>query len=167
MKLFPYFIKRKIKAMLAQPRETRSVSINEARKVLILAEAADVVAISDYITSQSPLKDKTTICAQGANVPEGVEKVDAKLETNSSWIPNEALVKRFDTIEADIIIDLSAPNDYVMKYLMVNSGVGLRVGVTVEEWNLYDLSVSMTESTETIEKLKQILFYLKSVRSKG
>jgi hypothetical protein len=50
---------------------------------------------------------------------------------------------------------------------MVNSGVGLRVGVTVEEWNLYDLSVSMTESTETIEKLKQILFYLKSVRSKG
>jgi hypothetical protein len=49
---------------------------------------------------------------------------------------------------------------------MLNSGAGLRVGITVEELNLYDLSISLTESTETIEKLKQILFYLKSVRSK-
>jgi hypothetical protein len=166
MKLCPYFIKKKIKAMLAQPRETRSASISDVKRVLILAEAADVSVISDYINTQSSLKSKTTICAQGTNVPEGVEKVDAKSETNSSWIPTEALLKRFVAIDADIIIDLSAPNDYVMKYLMLNSGAGLRVGITVEELNLYDLSISLTESTETIEKLKQILFYLKSVRSK-
>ena len=85
----------------------------------------------------------------------------------STWlVPFDAVLERFRTIKADILIDLTRPDCYPMQYLMLQHPCGFKVGVKHADIDLYDLSISVTEREDIKHLFEHILFYLQEIRSK-
>jgi len=85
----------------------------------------------------------------------------------STWlVPSDAVLERFRTIKADILIDLTRPDCYPMQYLMLQHPCGFKVGVKHADIDLYDLSISVTEREDIKHLFEHILFYLQEIRSK-
>jgi sulfur transfer complex TusBCD TusB component (DsrH family) len=107
-----------------------------------------------------------------------VSKKNKELEPENSWItileedfdskgiPTESICKKFTSIPADILIDLTRKNDYAMHYLLLKHPANFKVGNKSALKDMYDMTVSATDENEIDPLFDHILFYLLTIRSK-
>lgn len=173
MKLSSYSIKRKIQTLLKSNsnRKFKSLELDKTDNILILSDYEDILPLQEIIKSEPLLKNKVTVCyINGAKETELLLakslKIDLDKDTNAFLIPSMQCIESFNSINADMIIDLSNSSSYTLKYLMLQHPALFKVGIKQSKDNLYDLSILMTESNDLRQNFDQILFYLKRIRSK-
>ena len=140
MRLTNYFIKKKVQSLASEAasRKHEFCTLEDAGHILVLYQANDHELVKPCL---DVLRKKN-------------KKVQA------------AVVERFRTIKADILIDLTRPDCYPMQYLMLQHPCGFKVGVKHADIDLYDLSISVTEREDIKHLFEHILFYLQAIRSK-
>lgn len=77
-----------------------------------------------------------------------------------------ATERKFCACDADILIDLTRPGNYVMQYLLLKHPAPFKVGAKNGGPDLYDLTVAVTENTDMRYVFEQIVFYLRTIRFK-
>jgi hypothetical protein len=100
------------------------------------------------------------------------EKIDSSWlqireeELGSNGLPQPILCEKFNSIPADILIDLTRDDDYVMHYLQLLHPTMFKVGNKSSLRNLFDLTVTMERDDNISQFFQHILFYLQTIRSK-
>ena len=174
MRLTNYLIKKKVQSLAAGAagRKHESCTLEEAGHVLVLYQADDREMIEPCLDALRKKNKKVQVCVYvsgGAPVSEtdaSCIPVHAGKDVNIWQVPSDAVLKRFKTIEADILIDLTRPDCYPMQYLMLQHPCKFMVGVKHADFDLYDLSISVTEREDIKHLFEHILFYLQAIRSK-
>ncbi|WP_165154916.1 hypothetical protein [Parabacteroides sp. ZJ-118] len=171
MRLTDYFIKKRVCALaaLAAGRRHASRPLDDARRVLVLYEAADAARVEPCLARLREGGQAVETCVYVTGGPEPDSSclaVHAKRDVSLWQFPSDALLERFKAVEADILIDLTRPGCYPMLYLMLQHPCGFKVGAKQEGIDLYDLSISLTVREDIGRLFEHILFYLRAIRSK-
>lgn len=82
-------------------------------------------------------------------------------------IPNKIIKGRFVADQSDVMIDLTLEENFPLKYLAGISRAHCRCGKKKENYSLYDLEISPTEKLSRVDLLEQILYYLKTIKTKN
>ena len=174
MKLTGYFIKKKIQALIqeASQRECRSVSLAEARSLLILYNAEDHQAVMKLLQPLRKEKKEINTCVYLSEKSAELQAtgstvlVHAKGDLNAWCFPSDKIVEEVKKMKADILIDLTRPSCYALQYIALQHPSKFKVGIKYPEQNWYDLALSITDKDEIEYLFQQILFYLRSMGSK-
>jgi sulfur transfer complex TusBCD TusB component (DsrH family) len=169
-----YLIRKKIQSLLkdAPARKSRFCSFYEAKtfliafnikdkeQVLLCAERLKELGKSVYLNVFIPKKPKVIyeIDAEWLVIKE--EELDAR------GVPANEVSEQFFAIQADTLIDLTRPDDYVMHYMQLKHPCFFKVGNKSSLRNLFDLTVTMGEDDDIPQFFEHILFYLQTIRSK-
>jgi len=81
-------------------------------------------------------------------------------------MPNSVDIKLFKDTEADTLIDLTYHTLPIYNFLFLNSSADFRVGFDNENSALYDLLIERNRAQDFSFFVEQLLFYMKSLRSK-
>jgi len=81
-------------------------------------------------------------------------------------IPQSSDIKEFQASKPDTLIDLTNGTSPVLRYLFLNSTAAFRVGFNDENAQLYDLLIERTKEQDFSFFVNQMLFYMKSLRTK-
>lgn len=173
MKLTNYVIKRKIQQLAKEgARKHNFHSLEDVRDVLIFFHLRDKEEVDVCIQL---LRDKGKKVESCMFIPlkakeegsEGYITVSAKKDLDIWGIPSNVICKQVIGLKADIIIDLTGPKCYALKYLTLLHPADFKVGLKRDEGgDIYDFSIAVTNETEITYLFKQILFYLQTIRSK-
>lgn len=173
MRLTNYFIRKKVKALAGQSgrRQSRFCSLSEARQVLILFNAEDRDVVESCMATLRKQNKNIQACAYVSTetvpeMPSSYQVIHAKTDLDMWYMPKEEVRKKFNTCNADILIDLTTGNNYVMQYLLLQHPSLFKVGARSNDLDLYDLTISVTEATDIKHIFEHILFYLQTIRSK-
>ena len=173
MRLTNYFIKKKVQSLASEAasRKHEFCTLEDAGHILILYQANDHELVKPCLDVLRKKNKKVQACVyvSGDPAPEtdaSCIPVHAGKDVNIWQVPSDAVLKRFKTIEADILIDLTRPDCYPMQYLMLQHPCKFKVGVKHADFDLYDLSISVTEREDIKHLFEHILFYLQAIRSK-
>lgn len=173
MRLTNYFIRKKVKALAGQSgrRQSRFCPLSEARQLLVLFNAEDRDGIEPCLDKLRKLNKNVRACVyvSGDTVPEmpsSYQVIHAKTDLDMWYMPKEEVRKQFNACNADILIDLTTGNNYVMQYLLLQHPSLFKVGARSNDLDLYDLTISVTEATDIKHIFEHILFYLQTIRSK-
>lgn len=173
MRLTNYFIRKKVKALAGKSgrRQSRFCSLSEARQVLVLFNAENRDVVESCLDKLRKLNKNVQACAyvSGDTVPEmppSYQVIHAKTDLDMWYMPKEEICKKFNANKADILIDLTMGNNYVMQYLLLQHPSLFKVGARSNDLDLYDLTISVTEATDIKHIFEHILFYLQTIRSK-
>jgi hypothetical protein len=79
--------------------------------------------------------------------------------------PPVTLCEAFDSIKADVIIDLTRKDDTVMHYLQLRHPALFKIGTKSSIRHLFDLTVTMKEEDHIPQFFETLLFYLQTIRS--
>jgi hypothetical protein len=122
------------------------------------------------------LKELNKKISTGVFIPKKVKTPD---ETDPSWLqikeeefgpnglPLPPVCEQFNSMSADILIDLTRADDYAMHYLQLLHPASFKVGNKSSLRNLFDLTVTMGIDDNIPQFFQQhILFYLQTIRSK-
>ncbi|MCQ2210184.1 MAG: hypothetical protein MJZ34_07830 [Paludibacteraceae bacterium] len=82
-------------------------------------------------------------------------------------MPNKIIKGRFFSETSDVLIDLTLKENLPLKYLAGISKSHCRCGKRKENYALYDLEISPTQSMSRIDLLEQILYYLRTIKTKN
>lgn len=173
MRLTNYFIRRKVKALAGQVQSRKRCfrSLADARNILVLYHADDQDIVEPCLKTLRALNKKVNVCmyvSGGTVLEEGPSQmlVNAITDLDMWYIPSDAVCKKFNLQEADILIDLTRGGNYAMHYLLLNHPCSFRVGARNRDLDMYDLTISMTNGDDIKYLFEQILFYLQTIRSK-
>lgn len=173
MRLTNYFIRKKVKALAGQSgrRQSRFCSLSEARQVLILFNAEDRDVVESCMATLRKQNKNIQACAYVSTdtvpeMPSSYQVIHAKTDLDMWYMPKEEVRKKFNACNADILIDLTTGNNYVMQYLLLQHPSLFKVGARSNDFDLYDLTISLTEATDIKHIFDHILFYLQTIRSK-
>lgn len=173
MKLTNHLLRKKVKALAGQSLKRRSsfCALEEARHILVLFNADDRDMVEPCLETLRKIHKQINVCVyvSGDTVPEmnpSYRVIQAKTDLDMWYIPKDEIVKKFNSNEADILIDLTRRNDYVMHYLLLQHPGTFKVGARSNELDLYDLTISLTEEADIKHIFEHILFYLQTIRSK-
>ena len=172
MKLTNHFIRKKVKSLAeAKKRQSYFCPLEEARHILVLFNAEDLDAIAPCLDALRSKNKHVNACAyaSGEVAPEmnpAYMVIHGKTDLDLLSVPKAEVRKAFCACEADILIDLTRGNDYVMQYLLLHHPATFKVGARSSELDLYDLTISMTENADIKHIFEHILFYLQTIRSK-
>ena len=173
MRLTNYFIKKKVQSLAsgAASRKHEFCTLEDAGHILVLYQANDSELVEPCLDVLRKKNKKVQACVYvtGDLAPEtdaSYIPVHAKKDVSTWLVPSDAVLERFRTIKADILIDLTRPDCYPMQYLMLQHPCGFKVGVKPADIDLYDLSISVTEREDIKHLFEHILFYLQEIRSK-
>lgn len=169
-----YFIKKKIEALVSQTsnRESRSISIDEASSILLFYDFEDLKSVRNLIEPLVKAGKNITSCvyirSRNVKLPtfDSFIPIGLKGDLNAWGFPSEAIIEKVNSIKADILIDITRPACYPLEYLAVSHKCKFKVGVKYPDQEWYDLSVSVTDKDDIEYLFGQILFYLRSIRSK-
>jgi len=89
-----------------------------------------------------------------------------KSKMNIWGFPNSADLKLFKEKDADTLIDLTYHILPIYNYLFLNSTADFRVGFDKENSSLFDLLIERNREQDFSFFAEQLLFYMKSLRSK-
>lgn len=81
-------------------------------------------------------------------------------------IPKQQELLVFKKDSADTLIDLTIKSTPVLQYLFLNTSADFRVGFNSDKVALYDLLIEHNQKQELSFFLNQMLFYMKSLRTK-
>jgi hypothetical protein len=87
-------------------------------------------------------------------------------DTDSRKIPTDEICEKFNSLPADILIDLTRSDNYVMHYLVLQYIGTFKVGCRSSIKNICDLTVVMSDDDGIKQLFEHILFYLRTIRSK-
>lgn len=167
-----YFIKRKIQSLAAEAplRKHASCSLNEAAHILVMYDAAESEQVKPLIVRLKQLKVQVHTCVYCAGLlPEGLPDDALIVDKNKLSVfgfPDATLTETFKAIPADILIDLTAPSDYPMHYLMLLHPSLFKAGFKYSEQSLHDLSVSITDRKDIRQLSDLLLHYLETIHTK-
>lgn len=171
MKLTDYFIKKKINNLIQESpgRKHESRTVAKINHAIIMYQDTSRQAVLPVIEYFRQEKKQLTECIYlSAGGPDDKWPKDALLfdpvkQTNPLYYPHADLVKKFLALPADLLIDLTPPDCYLMHYLMLQHPCPFKVGIKYGEQTMHDLSLSITDNKDMRELAKQLLFYLQSV----
>lgn len=89
-----------------------------------------------------------------------------KATMNSLGFPNSVAMNLFKEKNSDTLIDLTYHSLPIFNYLFLNSTADFRVGFDNEHPLLYDLLIERNQEQDFSFFAEQLLFYMKSLRSK-
>lgn len=172
MRLTNHIIRKKVKELAGKPkRQSYFCPLEEARQILVLFDAEDRDVVEACLSSLRKLNKHIQAYAyvSGDTVPEtnpSYSVIQAKTDLDMWYIPKAEIREKFCSCTADILIDLTRGNNYVMQYLLLQHPATFKVGVRSSELDLYDLTISVTENADIKHLFEHILFYLQTIRSK-
>ena len=173
MKLTDYFIKKKVHSLAieAKSRKHESCALENANQILVLCEAGDQETLHPLLGQLRKMKKNVHSCVfvSEKEVPEQSPSellVHAHKDLTAWHVPSDSVLKQFQTLPADILIDLTQTTNYPMKYLLLKHTCPYKVGVKHPDMELYDLSISVTAREDIKQIFEHILFYLQAIRSK-
>ena len=169
-----YFIQRKIRKLSAKSphRPHHSLSWDKVHSLLILYNRPDhekIQKILDTLRKENKevytcvfLPAKTASPSKDKHVIPMHEKDDISL-----WgFPKKAVREKILVVKADILIDLTRPDCLQLHYAALLHACAFKVGIIYPEKEWYDLGLSLTDKKDVQYSFEQILFYLRSIRSK-
>ncbi len=174
MSLNDFLIRRKVGKMAAVSvdRPHASIPLEKSENMLLLCVDKDREemenALNDF-RKRYRGKIHTCIYVDRKKDPDtGSMIVNALKCRNLSGFPRSEIIKQFQEIPADILVDLTPPDCYLMKYLMLLHPCNFKAGVQLQDMknNGYDLTVSVTANDNIREIIEHLLFYLRAIRSK-
>lgn len=175
MKLTNYFIKKKVRSLASQAagRKHEFRALGDAGHILVLYEACDQELVTPHVEELRRMHKKVLTCiyTNSETVPEP-EAADAEMVVHARkdldiWqVPSAETVRRFNALDADMIIDLTHADCYPMQFLMLQHPCKFKAGVKHAGIDLYDLSIALTEREDIGHLFGHILFYLQAIRSK-
>lgn len=172
MKLTNHFIRRRVKGLAgAKKRQSNFCTLKDARHILVLFNAEDCDIVEPCLETLRMMHKHINVCAYVAGdvVPEmnpAYMVIHGKTDLDLWCIPKDEIQKKFCGCDADILIDLTRGNNYVMQYLLLQHPATFKVGARNSELDLYDLTISVTEEADIKHIFGHILFYLQTIRSK-
>ena len=145
--------------------------MKEARHILVLFNAEDRDIVEPCLETLRMLHKQIDVCVYvaGDTVPEmdpAYTVIHGKTDLDMWYIPKNEIQKKFCTCNADILIDLTRGDNYVMQYLLLQHPGTFKVGARSSELDLYDLTILVTEDADIKHIFGHILFYLQTIRSK-
>ncbi len=81
--------------------------------------------------------------------------------------PNKIIVGKFLAETFDVLIDLTRKESLPLKYLAEISMAHCKCGLEKPFYDFYDLKMSMSAGATEEQLLDQILFYLRTIKTKG
>ena len=172
MILSNYFIKRKIRELIARPpgRRRSFRGWNEVRNILVFYEAKDQDEVAPCLETLRKMQKQVAVCvyAPGPGAgpfPEEYQVIRSK-DVNAGGFPSAATCRAVAETQADLLIDLSRPGCYPLQYLLLQHPCPFKTGSKAGGPDLYDLSILVTGQDGIRYLFEQILFYLQSIHSK-
>lgn len=169
-----YFIKKKILALAAQAvnRPHHSVSLNEARSILILYNGEDQDALIPLLEHLRKRLDIYTCVYIPSKTSDAIPDdkmipVYSKNGLNAWGFPTETLLNKTSAIDVDILIDISRPKCYALQYIALKHPSTFKVGIKYQGQEWYDLALTMTDNNDIRYLFEQILSYLGSISVSG
>ena len=172
MRLTNHFIRKKVKDLAGAPkRHSHFCTLKEARHILVLFNAEDRDIVEPCLETLRMLHKQIDVCVYvaGDTVPEmdpAYTVIHGKTDLDIWYIPKNEIQKKFCACNADILIDLTRGDNYVIQYLLLQHPGTFKVGARSSELDLYDLTISVTENADIKHIFGHILFYLQTIRSK-
>lgn len=172
MKLMERILYGKLKQQMEKNAGRKIVyrSFDEIKTVLLLYEAgmpdaavcintllSEGKEVIQYVYNPSQKTKKTEQCP---------DHILSKAGLNMWGVPSASVRNRFAAMKADLLLDLTAPDCYAMKYLVVNHPASFKAGMNWNNDNYYDFAVSAIENRSITYLFDQILFYLQAIKSK-
>ena len=93
-------------------------------------------------------------------------KILTKKNLNYFCFPHNDVISTFSEYSTDTLIDLTVRPSLVLKYLFLNSFSDFRIGFNRENGHLYDLLIERNDEKDFAFFVNQMLFYMKSLRTK-
>lgn len=169
-----YFIKKKLQTLTAEAanRVHRSVSLDEARSLLVLYNESDHKTVVKALEPLRKEKKKIMTCVfirskesdipfDDANIP-----VHSKTDLNAWGFPSDSIVNKVSALKADILIDITQPGCFAMQYVALLHPCTFKAGIKYPGQEWYDLGLTVTDKDDIQYLFGQILFYLHSIRAK-
>lgn len=172
MRLTNHFIRKKVKNLAGAPkRQSYFCTLKEARQILVLFNAEDLDIVEPCLETLRMMHKQINVCVYvaGDTVPEMnpvYMVIHGKADLDMWYIPKHETQEKFCACNADILIDLTRRDNYVMQYLLLQHPGRFKVGAQNSELNLYDLAISVTEDADIKHIFGHVLFYLQTIRSK-
>lgn len=173
MIITPYFIKKEIRKLTKEaPGRTHYYrSFDEAGSVLLLFDAKDLKEVEPCIQQLVRMKKRVFACAYAKSDypdwPPSYLLIREKKDVNLWGLPSREIAGKLQEMRADLLIDLSHPHSYTLRYLMLQLPVPLKTGAKLNDVESpYDLTISLTAGNQIRYIFDQILFYLQAIRSK-
>lgn len=166
------FITKKIKKLTKELVRVKTFrEYEKIHRVTLLFDIEDLTSVETLVqTLNSEGKDVTAYSFDSKNqsIPQLPETFNIWNKSNLDFwgIPKEADFKIFKGREADTLIDLTKKTSPIMRYLFLNSSADFRVGFNHDNALLYDLLIERNEAQEFSFFVNQMLFYMKSLRTK-
>ncbi|MDR0994776.1 MAG: hypothetical protein LBL81_00620 [Tannerella sp.] len=172
-----FFLKRKIQTLLkeAPQRKPHFCSLYEADDILIVFNIKDREEVLRCVERLKSSEKEIHLCAF---LPKRKNKKKATYDTDPSWLlvdedasdaqglPQEATCQAFFDLPADLLIDLTRPEDYMMHYLELKHSSSFKVGNKSILRSFFDMTVTMKDGDDIAQYFEYILFYLQTIRSK-
>lgn len=154
-----------------QTRDTRFVNLKDIKTVVLLfdAERINNTKLSDFMERIGADKK---ISAWGYSSKESTEKEMVNIHylngKSVSFLdkPSDVIAKNFTSEQPDVLIDLTLREMLPLKYLLGISKASCRCGFPKEGYGLYDFEVKIESGEKEADLLKQIIFYLDTIRTK-
>jgi hypothetical protein len=167
-----FVIKSKLKKLAGQnlDRMNNFCTLNDAKSILLFVHSRDLSQAEPYITQ---LKEKGKTISVIVYLPkkdkrEEVYFFDQIVSVKDDFwgVPSKEAIEKVSAYKADILIDITRPYCYAIKYLAFSNPSLFKVGVKWEDTDTYDLSLAVTDNSNIPYLFEQILFYLQTIRSK-
>ena len=171
MRLTNYFIKKKVQSLAsgAAGRKHEFCALEDAGHILVLYQANDRELVEPCLDVLRKKNKKVQACVYVTGDPEADAScipVHAKKDVSTWLVPSDAVLERFRTIKADILIDITRPGCYALQYIALRHPSAFKVGIKYPGQEWYDLGLTVTDKDDIQYLFGQILFYLRSIRAK-
>jgi len=166
------FLKRKINKLTKDfVRVKKFREYHTIRDVIVffnIENLSDVVTFIDKLT-----KDGKNVTAYSFDKSKNSDHqlpeyyhILTKKSLNFDCTPKIEVLAAFTQHQADTLIDLTINPSLILKYLFLNSSADYRIGFNRDKATLYDLLIEYNQEQEFPFFLEQMLFYMKSLRTK-
>lgn len=167
-----YFIRKKIKACAGSSRQShRSLSFDQVRSILVLYEARDSEQVKAGLEQLRKARKqvKTCVFLNKGLKPESMDGdfiIREQGDVDVWGMPVKELVRQFDSLDADLLINLGGQDCHLLHYLSLNHPCTFKAGIDYADQDWYELTLSGMGQGDLSFFFDQILFYLRSIRAK-
>lgn len=168
-----YFISRKIRELSVQQKNRSGLFLpmNEVQHVLLMFNEEDEQELLPCIDKLKRMDKRVSLCIfSSENTTEDVNSMMVytccKKDQNFFYFPSQAFLQQINDVKADLIIDLTKPDNLTAQYVLLQHPCKFKAGFKREDIELYDLAIVVTDRKNLQHLFEQLLFYLNSIRSK-
>lgn len=173
MKITNCLLRKKVRALAAKAaiREHHFCTLAKARSILVLYEAKDCEVVVPCLETLRMMHKQVWSCVyvesnQLFESDDSCLMISKEDDLNMWYFPKKSVVWSLAEMKADLLIDLTSPDNAVMQYLLLQYICPFKIGIKRNDMDLYDLAISVDGETDIKYLFGQILFYLQTIRSK-